>query len=44
MVIHDVQAARPDAEVLLAGYLFRLCADMLAVYCHTVGHPEPEAP
>lgn len=29
--------------VLLVGYLFRLWAGMMTVYCQTVGHPELEA-
>lgn len=31
------------AVVLLVGYLFRLWAGMMTVYCQTVGHPELEA-
>jgi O-antigen/teichoic acid export membrane protein len=31
------------AIVLLVGYLFRLWAGMMTVYCQTVGHPELEA-
>lgn len=39
----DFELAGTVAVVLLVGYMFRLWADMLTVYCQTVGHPELEA-